>query len=423
MAYLGDKAVGDIVKIKEDGVAVNYIIVHKGKPSDLYDDSCDGVWLLREEIHSNQVWEADNQNDYENSDINIWLNNAFTDIIDEKIRAEIKTVKIPYKKGVGNNSSYGVQSGANGLLLKIFLLSDYEVGWKNSSDYSRFTVDGSKLSYFDSGTLTSSNNKRIAKLDTSPAIWWLRSPRNDNYRGAFTVLEDGSYLNGDATSNSNGIRPAFILPTTLLVDDDGNVTTNNPPTITADKTGDIGTIESGFSCVYSVDDVDESDSVSVTLDLDGTQLSTFTATKNQQETYTLGGDEWLKVTNGEHTFSITASDGKDAATNAITFTRNLTELTVTLAQPFPADDVISACALNVEASIPADAVCKYEVTNNALDTEPVWEDCTKKSQSGFSYVFTNKSAENGFAFNFRVTISRGASGSGGYITSVSGGFE
>ena len=161
----------------------------------------------------------------------------------------------------------------------------------------------------------------------------------------------------------------------------------------------------------------------MTLDLDGTQISTFTATKNQQETYTLGGDDWLKITNGEHTFTITASDGKDVATNTITFTRNLTELTVTLAQPFPADDVISACALNVKGSLPSDAVCKYEVTNNALDTEPVWEDCTKKSQSGFSYVFTNKSAENGFAFNFRVTISRGASGSGGYITSISGGFE
>ena len=29
MATLADKNVGDIVKIKEDGVAVNYLIVHK----------------------------------------------------------------------------------------------------------------------------------------------------------------------------------------------------------------------------------------------------------------------------------------------------------------------------------------------------------------------------------------------------------
>lgn len=418
MAYLGDKAVGDIVKINEDGVAVNYLIVHKGKPSDLYDDSCDGVYVLREKTHSKRAWDISTSiNDYENSDIESWLNGDFLNTIDDKIRNEILTVKIPYKKGMGYDSSYGVQSGADGLSCKVFLLSGYEVGL-TKSDSSYLPIDGAKLSYF------SDNNSRIGKDSTDTAVnWWLRSPYTYNAALVFYVRTDG-YYNGSNSDDSNvAVRPAFVLPSSLLVDNDGNVTTNNPPTITSDKTGDLGTLDSGFSCVYSVDDADESDSVSVTLDLDGVQISTFTATKNQQETYTLGGDDWLKTTNGEHTFTISASDGKDAATNTITFTRNLTELTVTLAQPFPADDVISACALNVEGSIPNDAVCKYEITNNALDSEPVWEDCTKKSQSGFSYVFTNKSAENGFAFNFRVTISRGASGSGGYITSISGGFE
>lgn len=417
MAYLGDKAVGDIVKIRENGTAVNYIIVHKGKPSDMYDDSCNGIWLLREKIHSNIVWDGTSSsynNDYENSDIKIWLNNTFLNTIDEKIRAKIKTVKIPFKKENGDSSS-GVYSGSNGLSCKVFLLSGYEVGF-TTSDNQNFPVDGAKLDYF------SGSSSRIAKLNGSAAVWWLRSPSTSNAGNAWNVLTDGSHRVGIAY-NSRGARPALILPSSLSVDEDGYVTLNNPPTITVDKTGDIGTLDSGFSCVYSVDDADESDSVSVTLDLDGVQISTFTATKNQQETYTLGGDDWLKVTNGEHTFTISASDGMNTTTHAITFTRNLTELTVTLEQPFPADDVISACALNVEGSIPADAVCKFEVTNNALDTEPVWEDCTKKSQAGFSYVFTNKSAENGFAFNFRVTISRGASGSGGYISSISGGFE
>lgn len=418
MAYLGDKAVGDIVKIKEDGVAVNYLIVHKGKPSDMYDDSCDGIWLLRESIHSDVVWDrtgSSYKNDYENSNIKTWLNNNFLNTIDEKIRDGIKTVKIPFKKGVGNAST-GVYSGSNGLSCKIFLLSGYEVGWTQSTN-QYVPIDGTKLSYF------SDDNSRIGKdIYNNAKNWWLRSPYLDSSTSPFVVNNQGS-TGTPGAQYTNGVRPAFVLPAYSLVDDDGNVTTNNPPTITADKTGDLGTLDSGFSCVYSVDDPDESDSVSVTLDLDGVQISTFTATKNQQETYTLGGGEWLKITNGEHTFTITASDGKDAATNTITFTRNLTELTVTLAQPFPADDVISACALNVEGSIPADAVCKFEVTNNANDTEPVWEDCTKKSQAGFSHVFTNKSAENGFAFNFRVTISRGASGSGGYITSISGGFE
>lgn len=36
---LGTKAVGSIVKLKESGVAVNYIVVHQGKPSSIYDES------------------------------------------------------------------------------------------------------------------------------------------------------------------------------------------------------------------------------------------------------------------------------------------------------------------------------------------------------------------------------------------------
>lgn len=419
MAFLGDKAVGSVVKIAENGVATNYIVVHKGKPSSLYDNSCDGVWLLREKTHSKRGWHgtssSNSVNDYENSDIEAWLNGDFLNTIDEKIRAAIKTVKIPYQKGSGTSKT--VQSGASGLSCKAFLLSGYEVGF-TQSDSEYLPIDGAKLSYF------SDNNSRIGKDSTNTAVgWWLRSPRTNNATSVFYVSAGGSCNGSGSCSSAVAVRPAFVLPSSLLVGEDGTVSTNTLPTITSDKTGDLGTLDSGFSCVYSVDDADEGDSVSVTLDLDGTQLSTFTATKNQQETYTLGGDDWLKTTNGEHTFTISASDGMNTTTHAITFTRNLTELTVTLAQPFPADDVISACALNVEGSIPADAVCKYEVTNNALDTEPVWEDCTKKSQAGFSYVFTNKTAKNGFAFNFRVTISRGASGSGGYISSISGGFE
>lgn len=420
MAYLGDKAVGSIVKIKENGVATNYIIVNKGKPSDLYDDSCDGVWVLREKTHSKRAWhgtsESTSKNDYENSEIEAWLNGTFLNTIDEKIREAIKTVKIPFKKGLGNASTE-VYSGANGLSCKVFLLSGYEVGF-TQSDNQYLPVDGAKLSYF------SDNASRIGKDSTNTAVrWWLRSPYTVWETHVFNVHTDGSWVTYHSYDSTVAARPAFVLPSSLLVDAGGNVSTNTLPTITSDKTGDLGTLTDGFTCNYSVNDADASDSVNVTLSMDDTTIKTFAATKNKQETYSLTGNEWLKTTNGSHTFKISATDGKDTATNTITFTRNLTKLMVTLAQPFPADDVISACSLAVEGSIPADAVCKYEVTNNALDTEPVWEDCTAKSKAGFSYIFTNKTAENGFAFNFRVTISRGASGSGGYITSISGGFE
>ena len=38
-------------------------------------------------------------------------------------------------------------------------------------------------------------------------------------------------------------------------------------------------------------------------------------------------------------------------------------------------------------------------------------------------VFTNSTAANGAAFNFRVSVERGESGEGGYIEAVSGAFQ
>ena len=58
------------------------------------------------------------------------------------------------------------------------------------------------------------------------------------------------------------------------------------------------------------------------------------------------------------------------------------------------------------------------VTNNAKDTTPVWEDATADVKNGANHVFTNKTAANGFAFNFKLSVERGASDTGGYISNI-----
>ena len=220
---LGTKAVGSIVKLKVNGTAKEFIIVHQGKPSSIYDESCNGTWLLMKDIYENRVWQVGNINKYESSDIHFYLNNTFLNLFDSNIRDEIKQVKIPYCKGGGNGTN---QSGANGLLCKIFLLSGYEVGW-TSSDNGHFPGDGARLSYFESGTGSPANNKRIAKLNGSPEDWWLRSPYVYDTTAVWQVLSDGNcWFPG--TSNSLGIRPALVLPPDMEVDSSGNVTPPPP---------------------------------------------------------------------------------------------------------------------------------------------------------------------------------------------------
>ena len=202
------------------------------------------------------------------------------------------------------------------------------------------------------------------------------------------------------------------------------VNNNRPPVVSCDTpTGsDLGTRAAGFSIGYSVTDPD-GDPVTVTEDIDGTALRTFSAESGKAYTMELAGETFMKLLNGSHALAITAEDGNATAVHRLSFTKEVTEASITLKEAFPADDKISICVLSVAGHIPADADYTVEVTNNANDDDPVWEDCTIEVKNGGNHIFTNETAAKGFAFNFRVNVQRGASGEGGYISGIQGGFQ
>ena len=614
MAYvtLSSKAIGSTIKLKVNGSAKDFIVVHQGKPSSVYDDSCNGTWLLMKDIYEKRQWNRTNTNDYAGSTTHSYLNDNFYNLIDSEIRAAIKQVKIPYQKGTGWGS---LATGENGLSTKVFLLSGYEVGWAHNA----LPKDGAKLDYFGSGS--GGNSKRVAYNGSNADIWWLRSPYTVNRDTAWTVLTDGSCDNNLCEQNTCGVRPALILPSTLWVSDDGTVSTNTAPstpwnisvpssimggtnisisweksydaesnlagykverstdggwswsriyqgtatsttdnvafgttsvmyrvkaydteglesgwrtssqvtvvnnnapsappsiavpndvkggstlviswtaasdsdgnlsgyilerstdggssytqvykgnaltytdtitkgwstvmyrvkaydgynaqsgyttstkrtvdnntapTITTSSAANLGTKSSGFTISYSVDDKDAGDTLTVTEKLDGTTKRTYTATRKTTNSFAVTGEYFQKITNGSHTMTVTVTDGKATVTKTFTFTKAVTAASITLAKPMEADAQITLCAITVGGLIPADAVFKVEVTNNGKDSSPVWEDATTEARNGRNHLFTNQTAANGFAFNFRVTAERGASGESGYIASIQGGFQ
>ena len=233
---LSTKAVGSIVKIKVNGAAKDFIIVHQGLPSSAYDASCNGVWVVMKDIYTTSAF--GNNNSYKDSGIHTYLNGTFYNLIDSQIRAVIKQVKIPY-------TNSGVQSGANGLSTKVFLLSGTEVGF---SGVSYMNTEGAKLSYFDSAS------KRVAYNGSSAAGWWLRSPNTYASNYVWRVKSDGSgdYWNYGSTY---GVRPAFVLPSELVVSDDGTVSTNTAPAINASSTN-LGEKNAPFNFGYTVTDAD-----------------------------------------------------------------------------------------------------------------------------------------------------------------------
>lgn len=237
---LGSKAVGSIVKLKVNGTATEFIVVHQGKPSSIYDESCNGTWLLMKDVYENGQWHSSNVNNLENSTIHSYLNTTFLNLFESSIKDAIKQVKIPYRANGGSGGTD--RSGANGLPAKIFLLSGYEVGWTASYN-SGFPVDGACLSYFNGTAVTDS--KRIAYWKGGVIYWWLRSPYISNTTYAWRVAQDG-YYNNNIASLSSGIRPALILPPNALVDDGGNIMP--PVDLTAHKAlvnGTAYTVKSG----------------------------------------------------------------------------------------------------------------------------------------------------------------------------------
>ena len=414
---LGTKAVGSIVKIKVNGASKDFIVVQQGNPNtSTYDSSCNGTWLLMKDIYTTSTF--GNNNSYKDSNIHTYLNGTFYNLIDSNIRAAIKQVKIPYQNGTGSGGS--LATGTNGLSTKVFLLSGYEVGW-TTSDNGYFPKDGVRLAYF--GNSSGGNSKRIAYNGSSAAIWWLRSPYTSNSNDVWFVYTDGSFVNFWC-DNSWGVRPAFILPSTLVVSDDGTVSVNTAPTVSTDGAA-LGEKNTAFAWKYTVTDAD-GDTLTVTEKLDGKTTKTRTGVASGTAlTFEQAADAagFQRILNGKHTLTVEASDGKETTSASATFTKAVHAASVTLAEPLTVEGDITVAVLQVTGSIPDDAVFKAEVTNNAKDAAPVWQDVTTEVREGVNIVFETKTATAGAAFNFRVSVSRGASGTGGYIEAISGAFQ
>lgn len=401
---LGNKSVGSIVKLKENGVLVDFYVAKHD-----YENGLNGsgrTLVVRKDCYDTRQWHTSNVNAYATSAIDTWLNSTYKNLLDADIRGVIGTTKIKYTPGNGN-TTVGTLERA------IFLLSVTELG--RSASYAN--TEGT--------TLSIASSLQIAYLNGSAVVQWTRSPGTNGTGGACDLGTSGG-VSGDGCYDTYGSRPAFTLPSTLSVSDDGSVSVNTAPTISGSyATGtNLGTKTAGFNLTYTVADAD-GDTVTVKEYLDNVLQRTYTATLGATNTFQcVTAANFQTVLNGAHTLKVVANDGKaDSAAYTITFTKKVTKATITLASALPADDIIQVMVMTLTSSIPADANLKVLVTNNANDSSPVWEDATADIKSGVNHVFTNKTAANGFAFNFKLSVERGASDTSGYISNIGGAFE
>lgn len=311
-----------------------------------------------------------------------------------------------------------------------FPLSTAEVGGSNFSDGS---------------ALSSAAISRLANILTRYGNGiWTRSPSMTNtgtstsgYRmyyyanGQYIYSTSGSSLStAEGTYGSSyGYLPCFTLSEDLYIDKNGFALANQPPEVTSDageSGAALGEKNEPFTLSYTVTDGD-GDPMTITEKVNGVALAVRENVSTGTELTVQCLSEkalFQQILNGENTLVLEVGDGKTTTEWTATFTKNVTHAVLSLAQPLTADDTITVAALTLEGSFPADMSLSVELTNNARDDAPVWENCTDiqrgESRAFVHHVFANKTAAKGAAFNYKVTITRGASGTGGNITMIGG---
>lgn len=417
LTALKDKSIGSIIKIQirdPDTATYSYtdfILTNLGAPDSSYKNA-NGAWLTQKGIYGEELFNSNNNQAYANSvfcDTKYDFEGNYLSNVDSKIQPYILTPTLPI--------AAGASIGATTITKKVFLLSITETGAATLSN------DGSKLSYF------SNNNSRIAYYGNTnkAAIWWTRSPSSNSSLGVYCVNTIGGQ-DYNYASNSHGVRPTFIIDSSLLVDENGYIYLNHPPVISSSlgvSGTDLGEKKDIFDVNYSVSDPN-GDTLTVTEKIDNITVSTRTnVSSGSSLTFSNLNNltSFQKILNGKHTLEIIANDGKTSTSFTFTFTKKVTEADITLKEALAVEGDISVAVLKIEGSIPEDAIITALVTNNGKDPSPVWQDATLAVLNNKNIVFTNKENTNGAAFNFKVKIKRGPSDKGGYITSINGAFQ
>ena len=216
----GNLGIGATVKLMENSVATDFIVVQQGLPGSMYDSSCDGTWLLRKDVYSQTMpWDFqydDNSGTivYDYCSLKTWLNNDYMALLGSIEQATVKEVKVPYVKYVGSSSS--VISGAEGAIAKAFPLSASEVGWTSAID-STILADGSRLAYFLDGNSTEAKNRRIGYLSGSGVNYWTRSPKGPS-ANIWQVKGTGENVSLSSEYKYGRVRPCLIIPSTSRFD-------------------------------------------------------------------------------------------------------------------------------------------------------------------------------------------------------------
>lgn len=156
---------------------------------------------------------------------NVWTNYneydqeaGFLTNFSEQMKAELLTVT---KRVAKNTVTDG--GGYEDVTQKIFLLSNTEVGLANENSiaegslYALFNTASERLAYPTAQAVSMSEYSDNNLAASKPWYWWLRTPDAGSSYYARFVITDGTLSHSHAYDGSNGVRPACVVSSSILV--------------------------------------------------------------------------------------------------------------------------------------------------------------------------------------------------------------
>ncbi len=192
---LGNLAEGTLITIKENGAPVEFYVAKQNYEEGLNGDG--RTLVVRKDVHSDQVWDAENVNAYAESDIDAWFNGTYKNTLSRAVQTMIGTTEFYYTLGNNHNSVSSLERA-------VFALSLTELGYSHLSA----NTEGS--------TLPVVSALQVAYLNGNASSHWTRSPVRNNNSAAWKMTSSGGF-GSSGTYSTGGARPAFTLPSTARV--------------------------------------------------------------------------------------------------------------------------------------------------------------------------------------------------------------
>lgn len=310
---LGSYAPGSIVKLRENGVLNNFIVVKHGYPT----SSNKRTLLLRKNIINNQPWNSTELTEfdcgYSGSTIDTWLNSTYYTYLDSYVQNEVTNVTI----------RASVDTATTNISRKVFLLSSSELF------SSGMGLEGAYISFFSDAL----NRIAHSDADLNAALeWWTCSQQVVG--GAFTTISvdmvtaTGGLSTSISATNAKGIRPALTLLSSNAVDEEGTILEYHVPSTPANLSVQV---EDDVQISWDAASDDDGDLAGYMIERSIDDGSTWSLISTQDGTTLIDAiqDDWSAVS-----YRVKAYDGNSAqsgyvSSSSFSFSPEITSLQVT----------------------------------------------------------------------------------------------